>query len=557
MSFLHEPGDLARTPLAAILLEALNLHATGVLAVEHGGGTSRLYIQQGKPVGAQVAVGVRPLGQLLLQAGAIDIEALSRSLASMAETHRPQGDILVEMGAVSREEVDRALAEQQRGYFGLIAALEGGAYAFDLTAPIPPWAGRSPLSPLRTVVDALERPQAAGLVGSALQPVAASAVRLSSSYASVASGFRWDAREQALLGRLAVPVTLEAFFAPADVPPEHARAMLAALLLLGLAVPAGAGGRDGETLAGLEVDLGSARQTGSSPAPPARRSDPAEARARRQRLLQQAMRNMGVGPFAGRPAPPPPAGAPAGPDGSPGRPEARTPAPRPPPSPPDSPEAALRKALLAAAPRAREPDLFARLGLAAGARKEEVKQAFLSLARQFHPDRFASPALADLAETVKDFFTAVNEAYETLSDDRRRNAYLAQGGEVPGERGELARLDFTKGEACLRTRDFQRARAFFEAALRADPRAEYKAALALAFLADPAAARERDRARSLVEEALADPACDRAAYAAGILARDDKDEARAEKHFQAAVAANPRNADAVRELRLLARKRAR
>jgi hypothetical protein len=45
MSFLHEPGDLASTPLAAILLEALNLRATGVLAVAHGGGTSRLWIR--------------------------------------------------------------------------------------------------------------------------------------------------------------------------------------------------------------------------------------------------------------------------------------------------------------------------------------------------------------------------------------------------------------------------------------------------------------------------------------------------------------------------------
>ncbi len=49
-----------------------------------------------------------------------------------------------------------------------------------------------------------------------------------------------------------------------------------------------------------------------------------------------------------------------------------------------------------------------------------MKQAFLGLARQFHPDRFAAPALADMAEMVKEFFTAVNEAYETLSDDRKR-----------------------------------------------------------------------------------------------------------------------------------------
>ena len=116
MSFLHDPGDLAKTPLAAILLEALNLHATGVLTVQHGGGTSRLFIKEGKPTGAQVVAGFRPLGHMLLQAGVIDIETLSRSLAIMAETRRPQGEILVEMGVVSREVIDRALADQQAGY---------------------------------------------------------------------------------------------------------------------------------------------------------------------------------------------------------------------------------------------------------------------------------------------------------------------------------------------------------------------------------------------------------------------------------------------------------
>ena len=85
MSFLHEPGDLAQTPLAAVLLEALNHHADGVLAVEHGGGTSRLWFRDGRPVGAQVFTGFRPLGHMLLQAGKIDVDALSRSLAETSQ----------------------------------------------------------------------------------------------------------------------------------------------------------------------------------------------------------------------------------------------------------------------------------------------------------------------------------------------------------------------------------------------------------------------------------------------------------------------------------------
>jgi tetratricopeptide (TPR) repeat protein len=565
MSFLHDPGDLARTPLAAVLIEALNVRATGVLNVQHGGGTSRLFIQDGKPVGAQVVVGVRPLGHMLLSAGAIDIDALSRSLARMAETHRPQGEILVELGAVTREQVERALEEQQAGYFGLIAALEQGGYAFDAACPIPEWASKRLLSPLRTIVEALERPQAGPLVISALQPVAAGTVRLASGYRPVAPAFRWTDAERVLVGRLEVSTTLEAFFAPSDVGPERARAIVAALLLLGLAVSAGEAARPtGETSAGLELDL-DLRPGGLTPAPapapagPARRSDPAEARARRQRLLQQAMRNMGIGPFAGQGRPPPPAGGPRHPPPqAPGTaPSPVTPAPAPRPG---SAEAVLRKALLEAAPRARERDYFARLGLAPTATRDEVKQAFLSIARQLHPDRFNAPSLADLAETVKDYFTAVNEAYEALSDDRRRAEYLARrgAGEKAGAaspvQAEAARVDFQKGEACLRTRDWQRARGFFEAALRTDPRAEYRAGLALTILSTPGAS-DRERVRALAEEAAKDTSCDRAQLVVGLLARDEKDDQRAERYFRAALAANPRNVDAVRELRMVERRK--
>jgi hypothetical protein len=193
MSFLHEAGDLARTPLAAILLEALNQRADGVLAVEHGGGTSRLWFRAGQPCGAQVFTGFRPLGHMLLQAGRIDVDALSRSLSAMASTGRPQGELLVELGAVSREDVDAALEEQQSGYFGLIAALDAGAYTFDASQAVPEWTRGSRLSPLRTIVDALERPQAGALVSSALQPVAQGGARLASGYGEVAGAFRWTA----------------------------------------------------------------------------------------------------------------------------------------------------------------------------------------------------------------------------------------------------------------------------------------------------------------------------------------------------------------------------
>jgi curved DNA-binding protein CbpA len=282
-----------------------------------------------------------------------------------------------------------------------------------------------------------------------------------------------------------------------------------------------------------------------SPAIPLKRSDPVEARARRQRLLAKAMQNMGVGPFNRAPeapaATPEPGAAGRGPGGT-----AIAPA-----------DAALRRALREIAPRASEGSYFARLGLPETAGREDVKAAFLSLARQFHPDLFAGPAMADLQDTVRLFFTAVNEAYQALSDDKRRAEHLAalrSGGVGSPQRAESAKVDFQKGEACMRTRDYARARGFLESAIRSDPRPEYQAALAASYLV-VAAGKDLARARAIIDAALATKGNDQVHYVAGLVAREEGNDGEAERQFRAALKANPRHAEAQRLLRALEARR--
>ena len=580
MSFLREPGDLSRTPLAAILLEAWNLRASGELTVHQPGGDSRLFFRDGMAVGAQTFAGFHPLGQILLGRGLIDIETLGRSLAEVASTKRKQGDLLVEMGAVTREVVDRALEDQQAGYLSLIAGLAEGGYEFRFDAPIPAWAGRVLMAPMRAVVDALATPQGAPLCTSALE-LAEGPIALGTGYADLSMVFAWTAAEEQLLHRLGTASTAQEILATPGLPVDQARAALAALLLLGLAEPAG------------EVfDVSSITQAMAAESPPAtrmmpplarpplrhvppvlapvgpvppaasappastlppvdpsRRSDPEVARARRQRLLARAMQNMGVGPFAaGRP--PPSTGA--TPDGA-G--EARpTPSGARPPARPTEAEAEIRRALVAALPLAREADLFVRLNLPRTATPEEVKGAYLQLVKQFHPDRFGAPALSDLQDGLREVLSALNEAYGVLSDRTRRTEYLARtstGGRAPTEAAAAAaRADFQKAEVARKSGDHARARLFLESAVRSDRSPDLLVALAVETMASGKPA-DREKARRHLDEAMKDAGCAAAFIVAGKMCRDEGDADRAERHFRAALRADPRSEEAGRELRQL------
>jgi curved DNA-binding protein CbpA len=183
-----------------------------------------------------------------------------------------------------------------------------------------------------------------------------------------------------------------------------------------------------------------------------------------------------------------------------------------------------------------------------------VKGAYLKLVKQFHPDRYGSPALADLQGGLRDVLTALNEAYATLSDRVRRTDYLARsasGGRAATEAAAAAaRADFQKGEAARRTGDHVRARLFFEAAVRSDRRADYLVSLASETLLS-GKKEDRDRARRHLEEAMKDPTCTRAFQVAGFMARDDGDVDGAEKLLRAALKADPRNEEAARELHLI------
>ena len=82
-------------------------------------------------------------------------------------------------------------------------------------------------------------------------------------------------------------------------------------------------------------------------------------------------------------------------------------------------------------------DYYETLEVAKEASKSDIKKAFRKLAKKYHPDMNSGDKLAEKK------FKEVSEAYEVLSDDKRKAQYdrMKQGGfnffsGFPGEAGE-------------------------------------------------------------------------------------------------------------------------
>ena len=86
-------------------------------------------------------------------------------------------------------------------------------------------------------------------------------------------------------------------------------------------------------------------------------------------------------------------------------------------------EEAVRDRIRARLQLVDEGDYFALLGVPHNATGYEVRRAYLDLRRVFEPSRLLTPALVDLAEDVRRITSVLEEAYEILGDNARRERY--------------------------------------------------------------------------------------------------------------------------------------
>ncbi|MBX3184155.1 MAG: hypothetical protein KIT72_01420 [Polyangiaceae bacterium] len=84
---------------------------------------------------------------------------------------------------------------------------------------------------------------------------------------------------------------------------------------------------------------------------------------------------------------------------------------------------ALRERIRARRRLVDEADYFALLGLTREATAYDIRRAYLELRREFEPSRLLTARLVDLAEDVSLIVEVLDEAYDVLRDDVRRERY--------------------------------------------------------------------------------------------------------------------------------------
>ena len=150
-------------------------------------------------------------------------------------------------------------------------------------------------------------------------------------------------------------------------------------------------------------------------------------------------------------------------------------------------------------------DYYEVLGISRQAGAEEVKRAYHTLARRFHPDRFHQSD-ADLRSRVDSAFARIARAYDTLVDQTSRADHDAQtitksSPETPsspsasaneavaaakGPQHERAESSFQQGMAAMKQNRAEQALRFFAEAASLEPRrARYRAEYGRALIDNP------------------------------------------------------------------------
>jgi DnaJ-domain-containing protein 1 len=198
---------------------------------------------------------------------------------------------------------------------------------------------------------------------------------------------------------------------------------------------------------------------------------------------------------------------------------------------------------------------FKVLGVPETANAQEIKNAYLVLARQYHPDTVTDPAQKELRELKEQLIARVNDAYQVLSETQSRVKYIAElqeGGKVDVMPILEAEEEFLRATILVKARKMAEAIELLDHAMKLNPNEqEFKVWRAYAqFSSSPDKSIFYNSAMAECARVAREmPACVAAFLFMGHMAKQMGETAKAERHFRQVVELEPGNIEARRELR--------
>ena len=202
-------------------------------------------------------------------------------------------------------------------------------------------------------------------------------------------------------------------------------------------------------------------------------------------------------------------------------------------------------------------DYYELLEVSRLAKAEDIRRAYYVLAKELHPDRFASPPLNTIRTDMEELFSRISEAYNVLADSSSRGEYDRQlqpdtatvsapsplTSEATKSPKDLARLNYVRGRTLADQGKLAEARTFLLNAVSLDStRPEYLYLLGSVQARHP---RYRKEAlENLIAAESLDPTRPEVHVELGRLHERLGNLAEAERQFREALRWDPNNAEA-------------
>jgi len=528
-------GTLDEMPFPALLHQAHGLRANGVLQLYCGEKRKEIELRDGRPAAVRSNLASERLGEWLLASGRIEPAVLAESARRLLRGEGLQGQILVGMQVLSPEDLAATLLEQAEEKLLEIFEWVRGEFALALGTQL---ARATALPLVRSAADLIHRGVrqrfAVERVDASLRAHESAMIVPSANPFYSFQEISLGEDERKMLDACAKGVSVKAVLGKS----ERVRRVAYGLLETGLLEL-----RDGETFRRGGHAAVLRLHTNAAP-PPKAEAGRAAPRSAAKPAAPKPAATAGVRSVAA-----PPTTQPAG-----GEDHSHFAA-----------DHEQRAALTALLERLGNPSPFEKLGVARDATEEGIRSAYMRLAKETHPDRYAnaSQAARDLAEQA---FREVTRAYEVLSDPARLAVYredpLRDRKESQAldeaQRAISAEREFQRGEARLRSHDWSGALTHFERAVELYPEeGEYLAYCGWAYYLTHGHADDVFRhAFALVKRgAKLAPDRDKPYLFLGRLCQAAGRLELAERMFTKAVECRPDSIEALRELRLLQMRR--